>query len=148
MKCPRDHSRLEEISTEEITVSVCPSCHGLLLHQGEFDKIKQRTKIQYPKTKRTEIEILEATATSPVNGETMKVINHDGIKIDVCLSSNYIWFDHGELEALFKKKNKQKKPDSDQSFNIFDAIDAIDISDFVSDLLGSVFDNASDLIDF
>jgi Zn-finger nucleic acid-binding protein len=147
MNCPRDHSILTDHSTNGIRVSVCPSCHGLLLHQDQFERIREKTKIEYPKTKRSEIEILEETTKSPLNGETMKVIDHEGIKIDICLSSNYIWFDHGELEALFKKKNKKMKLGSNQPFNVFDALDALHLAEFIGELLGSVFDGASNLID-
>lgn len=148
MKCPRDHTTLEDISADGIKISVCPSCHGLLLHQDQFEKIGEKTKIEYPKTQRSVIQILEEKAESPVNGDKMKVIDHDGIKIDVCLASNYLWLDHGELEALFKKRNIKTKLGSSQPFNVFDAVDALDLAEFVSELLKSVFDGASNLIDF
>lgn len=77
----------------------------------------------------------------------MKVIDDGGIKIDVCLSSNYIWFDHGELEALFKKKIKETKFGSEQPFNVLNAIDTIQFIEIVGELLESVFDGASNLID-
>lgn len=148
MKCPRDSSLLEEVSAEGIRIFVCPTCHGVLLYQDQFERIKERTKIEYPKTERSEIEILEETAKSPVNGEKMKVIDYDGIKIDICLESKYIWFDHGELEALFRKKNKKEKLESDQSFNVFDALDALHLAEFVGEVFESVFENAPNLIDF
>jgi Zn-finger nucleic acid-binding protein len=148
MKCPRDQSLLEEVSTEGIRIFVCPTCHGVLLHQDQFERIREITKIEYPKTKRSEIEILEETAKSPVNGETMKVIEYDGIIIDICLESKYIWFDHGELEALFRKKNKKQEHGDDQSFNVFDALDALHLAEFVGEIFESVFENAPNLIDF
>lgn len=95
------------------------------------------------KTNRSEIEILEQTAKSPVNGEEMKVIVHEGIKIDVCMSSNYIWFDHGELEALFKKKNRNVQFEPNKTFNVFDALDSLHLAEFIGELLGSIFEGAS-----
>lgn len=147
MKCPRDQTLLEEVVADGVTVSVCPSCHGLLLHQDQFESIRERTKIAYPNTSRTVVEVLEQTARSPVNGERMKVIEHEGIKIDICLSSNFIWFDYGELEELFRNKNKNFKLGSKQPFNVFDALDVLHLADFISELLGSVFEGATNLID-
>ena len=65
-------------------------CHGLLIQQEQFDKIKTRINIEYPKTLRNKLKISEGTAKSPVSGEIMKVFEIDGVQIDICITSNYI----------------------------------------------------------
>jgi len=148
MKCPRDQSLLTEHSTDGISVFICPTCHGVLIHQDQFGGIRKKLKIEYPQTKRSQIQVLEEKAISPVNGELMQVIDHDGIKIDVCMTSNFIWLDYGEIEELFRKKGKEFKLGSKEPANVFDAIDAIHLADFLSELIECIWDGASNLIDF
>ena len=42
--CPKDGSRLTTADEHGVTVERCPSCHGMWLDAGEFEKIAQRER--------------------------------------------------------------------------------------------------------
>jgi len=86
-----------------------PKCNGLLIGQNSLDKINSKSEISVPGKSNIDIKIVEGAAKSPVNGEKMKVIRVNGVKIDVCVASNYIWFDQGELEQVLKKERTSRE---------------------------------------
>jgi len=45
----------------------------------------------------------------PVCTESMREINRDGIDIDVCERCGGVWLDHGELEKLVARKQRQHR---------------------------------------
>lgn len=147
MKCPRDQTQLIERSVDGIQLYMCPTCHGILIHHDQFDKIGKKVDITYPETKRSHIKISEETAISPIDGAVMRVLDYDGVKIDICMSSNFLWLDYGELETLFRKKNKDQKLGSKESFNILDAIDAVQFTEVLAEVVSSVLSGAAKLID-
>jgi hypothetical protein len=71
MKCPRDKTRLKEISTDGIKVSVCPCCRRRLIHQDQIESIKAKTKFNYPNTRRTSLEVLDVMHLADFVGELL-----------------------------------------------------------------------------
>ena len=113
MKCPRDNTSLEVVISDEINFHICPNCHGLLLRRESFRRIKKDALVEYPKSQRFHVQFEEGKTLSPYNGKRMRVADYKGVKIDVCPSSNYIWFDHGEFELLRETLRRETKAEGE-----------------------------------
>ena len=44
MHCPKCGSQLQEETLQEVTVDVCPACHGIWLDDGELTKVVEGKK--------------------------------------------------------------------------------------------------------
>jgi Zn-finger nucleic acid-binding protein len=121
MKCPRDNNVLTELNKNGLRLHVCDRCNGILIYKGDTQKIDKndlRNIPQFEIPKKEKIKIIEGTAVSPITGEFMKVIDYGGLKIDLCVSSNHIWLDSGELDTSFRKHLKFKKKSLGQSSDL------------------------------
>ncbi len=44
LHCPKCGTKLEEAVIKEVTVDICPACHGIFLDAGELEKITAMPK--------------------------------------------------------------------------------------------------------
>ena len=44
LHCPKCGTKLEEAVIKEVTVDLCPACHGIFLDAGELEKIAKMPK--------------------------------------------------------------------------------------------------------
>ena len=44
LHCPKCGTNLEEVVIKEVTVDLCPGCHGIFLDAGELEKISAMPK--------------------------------------------------------------------------------------------------------
>lgn len=44
LRCPKCGAKLEEAVIQEVTVDLCPACHGIFLDAGELEKITAMPK--------------------------------------------------------------------------------------------------------
>lgn len=115
MKCPVDRTDLLGRRYEgEITVDLCPACHGVWLDPGELEAIEETHE-------RDHAEELARMADLGYNAyelaqqkhgrtlycprcgaemETREYARCSQVMIDVCPRAHGIWLDRGEIEAL------------------------------------------------
>ena len=110
MKCPLDHSTLQESQTETMHSHRCEVCHGVFIEGEHFRQVKAQAKLHHHQSQSH--QHLSASASQrlcPRRCTSMKVLISKGIEIDVCPQCDAIWLDSGELEKMILQYGHPKK---------------------------------------
>ncbi len=95
-----------------ITIDVCPKCHGIWLDKGELQKILKDKKLADYLTKHIGTKS-KSPMVCPRCGNTMDIEKVEDIEVDVCLLCGGVWLDEGEIEDLEKKTEEGYELDMD-----------------------------------
>lgn len=118
--CPVCVNDMQVIQYLDIELDYCRACGGLWFDNGEMEKILSKKNVprrlthpiayDFSQRKKEEGERL-----CPRCGVVMKVINHKGVAVDVCMQCQGIWLDRYELSKLMGITEGLPKSDFDYS---------------------------------
>ncbi len=125
MKCPRDGATLEAQKYESnIEVDVCSACHGMWLDKGELEAIEASSEHDYAHelaedqgvAPQSFADLHEQQRRGPIDcpkcGKTMESREYgyaSRIHIDTCIQGCGVWLDRGEIQALEKFFDDNRK---------------------------------------
>jgi len=99
-----------DIFGPNITIDICPNCHGIWLDKGELQKILKDRKLADYLTKHIGTKS-RSPMVCPRCGNTMDIEKVEDIEVDVCLSCGGVWLDEGELKDLKQIKEERYELD-------------------------------------
>jgi Zn-finger nucleic acid-binding protein len=109
MQCPVCKKLMIDVEYQRIALDYCPKCRGVWFDSGELELLIDCAGLSecnlvdiVPK----ETEVREAKRGCPICGRTMfkgAIGQEPKLIIDVCRRGDGLWFDGGELSALFKQ---------------------------------------------
>jgi Zn-finger nucleic acid-binding protein len=130
MICPTCKSSMIVVEHKKIELDYCPECHGVWFDSGELElfldsfNLENRDKFLARILSAAEVKTAEKKRRCPICSQKMKKVHIGGkpnILIDVCLGSDGLWFDGGEVGELIKQlaKKPSKKGGSHQQVEAF-----------------------------
>ncbi len=101
VNCPRDGAPLEPREKAGFAFYFCRHCSGLLIDRHERRKAGLRgLAVERGAPAPRSASLQKGRILSPISGELMEAIVFQGVTIDLCRMSGYIWLDCGELETI------------------------------------------------
>lgn len=96
LPCPHDSTPLVPQAHDGVAYHACGACRGLLL---PLVMVPEMTPI-LPEIRNMRVELPHSSMGCPCCGQTMHLVLHDSIEIDLCHYCTLVWLDHGEIEKL------------------------------------------------
>jgi len=121
LTCPVCRKEMEITYFKELQLDWCRLCGGLWFDGGEVEKLTTYKNIPKKLTHPmaydySEKKVQEGERLCPRCQQTMKVVDYQSVKVDVCMKCQGIWFDRYELaktmgadEGVPKKEFDYKK---------------------------------------
>ena len=109
MECFRCRTEMQKTIFESVLVDYCPECKGFWLDGGEFERALNDERFDVEKSfaeakmeKAQEGSVRPSDCQCPrcVVGQ-LKPFKRSNVRLDQCDGCNGIFFDQGELDALF-----------------------------------------------
>jgi len=106
IECPRCWEKAIQAKIDifgpDITIDICPSCHGSWLDEGELQKLLEGRKLANYLTKHIGTKT-KSQLVCPRCGGLMDIEKAEDLEVDVCLECHGVWLDGGELKELKTK---------------------------------------------
>lgn len=117
MKCPKDGTQLKTMSAYDLTLDVCPQCHGVWLDAGELPRLVTQFSYDQKKIYENWKQLdgdgktaprdfwSETTEQCPLDGTDMSrhyFGGNSGVGIEQCPQCRGFWFDGDELQEVAK----------------------------------------------
>jgi Zn-finger nucleic acid-binding protein len=105
MNCPACRSPMEELEFHAVTVDQCSTCCGVWLDHREIDELFGQEELPARLLDEDQVQqpdhvVPEGHRTCPRCKTFLKLVQVDGISLDVCSECKGFWADLGELEGL------------------------------------------------
>lgn len=105
MNCPACRSPLETFTFHSTEVDQCPTCSGLWLDHQEIDEIFGHVElpsslVEGHHEQKPSMTVPEGHRTCPRCMTFLKLVEVDGIKLDVCSACKGFFADLGEMKKL------------------------------------------------
>lgn len=107
MKCPRDGAVMTFTDDGTHMRNRCPGCSGLLLDEAEVAAALGQGRKRSGAIGPERIAALpQGRLPCPRDGKPMRVLDHQGVEIDLCADCGSLWLDAGELEKIGARGGK------------------------------------------
>jgi Zn-finger nucleic acid-binding protein len=110
--CVRDGSVLESRVVGSAEVFVCGECHGLWISGYDVAALL-RSPYESWKLPWSEMRVLETALFQEEarclcrSRARMKIVEREGIRVDLCPDCGALWFDGGEFEELIRRQGER-----------------------------------------
>lgn len=127
-ECPRCWRPLEEeersVFGPDVTVDVCPSCHGTFLDEGEIKRLTGDRDLHKLLTNYLGVdddgELVCPSCGGLMDAELLE-LEETSVEVDACLDCFGIWLDDGELAKLERTTADFGDLDDEKRAEIWDA---------------------------
>ncbi|MFK7910384.1 MAG: zf-TFIIB domain-containing protein [Akkermansiaceae bacterium] len=121
--CPRDQTTLKLKPESDHPLGECPECYGIWIPGERIDEILGKGQMLQL---RSLCSVMKSDLPCPQGCGTVHQGKVGPVVVDLCQECSGLWLDHGELEALRKRRpvTPYQAPEKDEVLHPPGSIDA------------------------